>query len=271
MKENTTHNNEPAIEKDRRCLRTRGENPDFSYLPYIEKTSKTTFKLSKLRTLNILYYLEEGFKIGDKVVISNLERIKKELVLRKDIFNSILIFLQNKKIQDDLFYWMPAIKPGKMGIRTIITNIFAFISEVVPDFVKRYKIYYIQNIITCRPFYNAFNFIEQRYPAEYTQFKTMKMDLELFEDCITGPIWLNEQLDYRLDFLCEYLRINSEIDISSDLKALLEPRASFIEFSIDSKSYVVSLERFNGLMEMIEKHKSFWMEMDVIDENWTIK
>jgi len=160
------------IQKDRQNLKEQTEEePSFSYIPLLSTKPKTSFKLSKLSSINALYYAEESFKNGDKFFLKHIDKIRRELMGRPDIFESSLIFLQNKKIKDDLFYWIPGHK---------ISNIFCFIAEINPNFIELYKSYYVRMIATGRMYYDALLFIKQRFQQEYHQFHLMSMDLEIF-------------------------------------------------------------------------------------------
>lgn len=242
------------IEKDRETIRNKTTKDEtFSYLPFLQsqKTSKTTVKLSKLSTLNILVYLEEGFQRNDKHMLNNLERIKKEVLQRGDLFEAILQYLENKRVRDDLFYWTPGHK---------ISNIFCFIVSVAPNFIQLYKDYYIEKIVCGRVFYDASNFIRERYSADYEQFKLMEMDLTLFKKCISAQTWTGETTVLKpgqIEIL-EKLEIPRFIDISSDIEASIVPLASFIDLEINGRKITVRLDRLIGLIEKDEKHRKYW-------------
>lgn len=245
---------EEKIQEDRKNIHKPGSS--FTYIPLLTSNIKTSLKLSKLSSLNILYYLEESFKKGDKFVLKHLDRIAGELRSRDDIFSTVMMYLQNRAVKDDLFYWMP-------GHR--ISNIFCFITEIIPDFVERYKKYYVEMVVSGRRYYDVLHFIRGRYEHEYPQFRMMEMDLELFEDCISATVWVGKEPD-RND--SSPLGIKTLLDVSPDIEAVLVPQASFVDVSIGAINMVVSVDNLNGLIEKREACKQYWVENGVVDDDW---
>lgn len=242
------------IQEDRKNIHDPGSS--LTYIPLLRSKAKTSLKLSRLSSLNILYYLEESFKRGDKFVLRNLDRMAKELRGRSDIFQTAMMYLQDKTVKDDLFYWLP-------GHR--VSNIFCFIAEIIPDFVERYKKYYVEMVVSRREYYDVLHFIRGRYEQDYAQFKMMQMDLELFPDCISATVWVGKEPDRNES---NPLGIRKIINISPDIEAILVPQASFVDVSIGSRTMVVSVEDLNGLVERREECKQYWMEKGVTDNNW---
>lgn len=253
------------IEKDRESLRNQSpQGVGFSYIPLLQaqKTAKTRVKLSKLSTLNILIYLEEGFQKNDKHMLNNIERIKKEMLQRSDLFEAVLEYLENKKVRDDLFYWTP-------GYR--ISNIFCFIVEIVPNFIQLYKEYYIEKIVCKREFYDASNFVKERFSNDYEQFNLISMDLSMFRNCISAHIWTNENadLDHSEIKALERLNIPYFIDFTDDLSAYIVMTTSFVDIAIDNQDFTVRLDALVGLLVKNEKYRSFWNRKGISYEKFS--
>lgn len=250
------------IEKDRENLKN-GEIKEtgFSYIPFLQqsKTTGNRVKLSKLTTLNTLIYLEEGFRKGDKYMLNNIEKIKKDMIQRADLFEAVLKYLENKEVRDDLFYWTPGYK---------ISNIFCFIVEILPNFVQLYKEYYIEKIVCKLNFYDASKFIKERFRNEYEQFNLMGLDLTMFERCITGHIWTNESINLSQSHIkvLEGLGIPIKLDISDDIEANIVTTASFVDITIDSVDYTVRLDALIGLYLKDEKYRKYWEGLGVLYE-----
>lgn len=245
---------EEKIQEDRKNIHKPGSS--FTYIPLLTSNAKTSLKLSKLSSLNILYYLEESFKRGDKFVLKHLDRITGELRCRSDIFQTVMVYLQNKAVRDDLFYWLP-------GHR--VSNIFCFIAQVIPDFIEKYKKYYVEMVVSGRRYYDVLHFIKGRYEHEYPQFRIMEMDLELFPDCISATVWVGREPDRNNS---NALGIKRILDVSQDIEAILVPQASFVDVSIGTTNMIVSVENLNGLIEKQETCKQYWVESGVVDDCW---
>lgn len=233
---------EEQIQKDRRQLKNgQKEIPtdptSFSYLPYLFKLPKQSIKLSKMSTLNILCYAEECFQNTDKQFLKSINKIIAELTKRSDIFQSTLIFLQNKRVKDDLYYWIPGHK---------ISNIFCFLVEANPNFIKNYKQYYIEMLVTNRKYYDAHQFIQQKYPQEFQQFVLMEKDLTLFQNCISSIIWTGEdpKINSKFEQIYKFLGLEECIDLNDDIEAIVVPEVSYVDVTIDGVDMIISFEKF---------------------------
>lgn len=252
------------IERDRKALREqrcKQEKNKFSYVPYLlgtkQKQLKKSLKLHNLSTINILYYVEESFKLGDKYILNRLDVINEVLLQRSNLFDSVLLFLQNATVRNDLHYWIPGLT---------VDNVFSFITRLLPDFVSRYKEYYMCKAIVGEAFIDCFKFIKERYKEEHDQFRIMEMDLHLFENCLSLSFWNTETTEYADDMP----GIEGRIDVSDDLEGVLIPELSFIDFSIGERKFVVSLAQFSGLINRRDETKAFWIESGVVDDEWRI-
>lgn len=273
LEEDLIHVN--LIEKDRNSIRcnTSLSSSEFSYLHLLlYKNPPLKVKLSKLSTLNILIYLEEGFSKNDKFVHTHLSKIKKELINRNDLFDSILKYLHNKSVRDDLYYWTP----GRN-----ISNIFSFITEICPEFVEKYKKYYIECLVCHREFYNLLQFVKERYPNDYDQFSTINTDASIFKQCITANIWTDEECgtaEYKsngdvvyfngnkvsVDYYVEQiLNIREKIHFSDDIEASVVPDVCFVEIVVNDNMMTVSLGAFIGLMTKNLKYRPYWEERGI--------
>ncbi|ELA41540.1 uncharacterized protein VICG_01404 [Vittaforma corneae ATCC 50505] len=255
------------IEKDRESLRNQNtQDLGFSYIPLLQaqKTAKTKVKLSKLSTLNILIYLEEGFQKSDKHMLSNIERIKREVSQRTDLFEAVLKYLENKKVRDDLFYWTPGYK---------ISNIFCFIMDIIPNFIPLYKEYYIEKIVCKREFYDASNFVKERFSNDYEQFNLINMDLSMFRNCISTHIWTHENvgLDQSEIQALEKLNIPYFVNFTDDLEAYIVVTTSFVDVTIGNHSFTVRLDALIGLLVRNEKYRNFWDEHGISYETFNQK
>ncbi|KAM0680169.1 hypothetical protein GINT2_001552 [Glugoides intestinalis] len=247
-------NNMEQIERDREMLRNKTtEDFNFSYIPFIktQKTCGKSLKLTKLSAFNILVYLEECFEKSDKHVLKKLESIKQELLGRPDLFLSVLMYLENKKVHDDVFYWIPGCK---------ISNIFCFIVDLIPNFIHMYKEYCIERIVCGKKFYDALNFIKGRFPEEYEHFNLINMDLSMFKHCISTSIWgLGDQfIDQRHLEVLNELKIPARLDFKGDLEAHIATKASFAEIVVDGKEFTVPLDALIGLKLKDEKYAPYW-------------
>lgn len=247
------------IERDREVLRNRTtEEFAFSYIPFIksQKTHEKSVKLNKLSALNILVYLEESFQKSDKHILKKLESIKQELLGRTDLFLSVLKYLENKKVRDDVFYWTPGYK---------ISNIFCFIVDLIPNFIHLYKEYCIEKIVCGKKFYDALNFIKERFPEEYEHFNLINMDLSMFKHCISTTVWGfgDQYTDQRHLEVLKELKIPARLDFEGDLEAYISTKASFAEIVVDGKEITVPLDALIGLKLKDEKYAPYWKKHDV--------
>lgn len=257
------------IEEDRENLRKRQtgniqEQQEFSYLLFFASNKALTprLNLAKLSTINLLVFLEESFKTGDKYIMRNLDKIKRGMTERKDLFLSTLKYLENKKIRDEMFYWTPGYK---------ISNIFSFIVELIPDFIVQYKEYYIKHVVCKKEYYNALHFIKERFSSEYENFKLIERDLLLFNHCISSQVWLDENSVRIVSRKCtDFLNILETYDICEDLEAILAPSASFIEVTVFGKLYAVSICNFDGLLNKNLEVKEWWIKNGMTEEEWEI-
>lgn len=242
------------IERDREDLRN-GAQPaqGLSYVPLLksQRAPKSRVKLSKLSTLNILVYLEEGFQKSDRHVLDNIEKIKKEVAERSDLFGAVLEYLENKRVRDDLFYWTP-------GYR--ISNIFCFIVDLVPNFAQLYKDYFVEMVVCRRQLCDALSFVKERFSADYEQFSLMNMDLTMFKRCISPQIWMAEpRLPTQEQIkVLNLLGIPWYADFSEDIEAHIVMRISFIDVTIQSKKFTVSLDALVGLILADEWYREYW-------------
>lgn len=247
------------IEQDRKILKGKTKNNEgFSYIPLLtsKRVVKNRVKLSRLSTLNILVYLEEGFQKSDKHMLNNMERIKKEILQRSDLFVAVLNYLENKKVRDNLFSWTPGYN---------ISNIFCFIVDLMPNFVKLYKEYYIERVVCKKPLCDVSTFIKERFSVEYEQFNLMATDLLMFDSCISAHIWTDEQIclsQKRLATL-EKLGIVCYKDISADIEAHIVLTTSFIDISLNNSDLTVRLDALVGLMVGDMNYRSFWMNFGI--------
>jgi len=246
------------IQRDREMLKNNTQNsPDFSYIPLLQSkpSTRARVKLSKLSTLNILVYLEEGFQKSDKHMLNNIERIKREVARREDLFEAILNYLENKKVRDNLFYWTPGYK---------ISNIFCFIVDLLPNFVGLYKEYYIERVVCRKKLCDASTFVKERFSADYEQFNLMSIDLSMFSFCISAHIWSAEcSFSLEQTRALDQLRIVGLIDISDDIEAQIAPSASFVDMTVNGCEYTIRLDALVGLMTKDEKYRMFWARVGV--------
>lgn len=269
-------NNDTEIDKERKYLINSDENnPRKNFYYDSLNPIKTTIKLSKMNTLNILYYLEESFKSNNKVVMENLKRIQVELKNRRDLFESALKFLQNQNVKDDLFYYIPGdkckFKQGKFYFNTV-PNVFSVISQVIPDFILKYKQYFIESVVANKEFYDVFHFIQQRYLPEMKQFTLMKKDLSLFKNVISYQLWTdNEEFKGPNKKNCMLLNIVPEFPINEDLNAFLVEEISQVDFNIGDLNIIVPLSHFNGLTTKDTQYKQFWIEKGIVDSDWNFQ
>ncbi|KAI5149862.1 hypothetical protein ENBRE01_1165 [Enteropsectra breve] len=252
------------IEKDRRALRENkdGENADyFSYLPYLLKKKKKEdtrrIKLHSMGTLNIIYYVEESFKLTDKYILKNLEKFKSELLTRSDLFVSIMSFVEREKVKDQLFYWLPGYK---------IDNVFSFLADVMPDFPSLYKNYLIHWRMNDEKLHDCFTFIKERYSQEYDSIRIIKRDLELFRSCITKDYWIEEPLDYN----DEFVEIPGKMEINDAMEGRLIPELSFADVVIGTRQIRVSIYNLLGLLQEKDETKEYWISEGIIDAEWNI-
>lgn len=255
------------IERDRENIKkkkTEGQTDtsEFSYLPFFAPNKALTprLNLSKLSTINLLVFLEESFKNGDKYIMRNLDKIKTGIIEREDLFISTLKYLENKKIRDEMFYWTPGYK---------ISNIFSFIVELIPNFVEQYKEYYIKQIVCKKVHLNALNFIKERYTTEYERFKIIEKDLLLFNNCISSHVWLDENSKRQISKKSiDFLGIEEFYDVCEDLMAILAPSASFIEVTVYDKFFIASISEFDGLVNKDPRFKDWWIKNGLNEEEW---
>ena len=231
------------------------------------KDNKVPFKYEKLSTTNLLIFLEESFNNSVKSVLKKLDKIEKILLKRTDLFFSVLKYLENKQIRDDLFYWSPGYK---------VSNIFSFIVILIPNFPKIYKEYYVKNLICNRVFINVIHFLKERFPEEYETFTLINYDLNVFKDCISPNLWFEptNELEYfekttsNSENILSVFGISKVIEISEDLEGYLAPLVSYFEFEIYGKVFLVNLLNFNGLINKNEKYKDWWILNGLTLEEW---
>lgn len=223
---------------------------------------KKSVQLHNLSTLNIIYYLEESFKLCDKFILGKLNIFEAELKKRIDLFDAILKFIVNSKVRSEPYYWIPGSKMDSVyksnSVNNIrVDNIFSFISILMPDFVAKYKEYYILKTITGSEYLNCHDFIKQRYKNDYEQFKIMDKDLVIFEDCLSATYWL-DNYSYTNDILCgNSINVDTKINIQGDLEGTLINELSFVDFNIGNKNFLVTLHNFEGLNLKLENTKLF--------------
>lgn len=246
------------IEKDREAIRKKATDEfQFSYIPFLisPKNKEIKVKLSKISSLNILIYLEECFQNGKKNIIKEIDKIKRELTSREDLFISVLKYLENKRVRDDMFYWTPGYK---------VTNIFCFIVDLIPDFIRQYKEYCIEKVVCGTQFYDVTNFIKERYPDDYLNFNLMRMDLSMFQSCISAGLWgADLEIGEKRRKLLEGFEIRTKIEFTDDLEAYIAPKASFVELVVNGKELTVSLDALLGLMLKDEEYREYWKKRGI--------
>lgn len=250
------------IEKDRQNVRNGliiNNNKQFSYLKYLKSREKESLNLNKTlkmyNTLEILYFLEDGFIMGNKKILKNIGEFRIEISKRADLFESILQFLDDKKIGSKLHFWLPGHD---------INNIFMFLVEIMPDFVERYKNYIIKPVIIGQKYKNCFEFIKKIFNKDYSTIKIMKDDLDIFDKCLSLNYWPHANIKYTKGFL----KIEEEINVSKDVKGRIIPDLSYVDFNIGNRNFIVTLHEFEGLMGKKDETKEFWKKLGVIDSNW---
>lgn len=269
---------EEQIEKERASLREgKMYYEGFSYLSLFlgKKKQKEKVKLSKLGTVNVLIYLEESFLKCDSYVLGNLDKITKELLSRSDLFISVLKYLENKKVRDDLYYWMP--KDVNVNTKTQNlatkepTSIFSFIVSLLPNFPQMYKSYFTESVICGRSFFDAFNFIHEKFPNEFENFSLMILDLKMFKHCISDHAWVDNFNKKQIsEQTLHLLESPAYLNISDDIEAIICPEVSFVDISIGNKSFVVSVSHLNGLMTKDLACKPWWLANGLSEDEWNL-
>lgn len=255
------------IEREREKLRksvTEGqcELQGFSYLPLLASKTNTTprINLNKLSTINLLVFLEESFKNSDKTILKSLDKIKKEIIKRTDLFISTLKYLENKKIRDEMFYWAPGYS---------ISNIFSFIVELIPDFVVQYREYYVKHVVCKTQHFNVIHFIKERFASDYEYFNLIDKDLMIFDHCISSYAWVDEGSNKKITRKsADYLGIEQSLEICEDLNAILSPSASFVELTVFGRLFVSNLSNFDGLVNKDLKVKDWWIKNGLTVDEW---
>lgn len=250
------------IEVDRETIRkgeSRKNGSGFSYLPYLapkkEKKKHKMVSISNLSTLNVICYVDESIKQADKYILSNIDVFKEELLNRKDLFHAAMKFITQNTIRNSLYYWNPGIHPD---------NIFEFIHGLIPDFVRQYKSYYIQALVTNTEHLDCLLFIKEYCGAEYHQFEIIKTDISLFENGVSGMFWIDEPYEYSGIFA----EIPGRVDIGDDVEGLLLPEVSYVECLIGGRPFVVPLSRLEGLISHRDSDRQFWEEQGVFYREW---
>lgn len=256
------------IEADRKALREKSYKngtAKASYIPLLSsppKKTKTHLKLHNLSTINILNYIDESFRLGDRYVLTRLEMMRHELLSRKDLFEAVLRFLQGAAVRSDLHYWLP-------GLST--DNIFSFTVQLVPNFVERYRSYFTRCTILGETPLNCLSFIQERFKDAHDRFRVIQEDLSLFDSCLSHPFWTDRPLASPSARLVHLLGTpDTYVDVAADLEGVLVSELSFAECTIAGRPYVVSLLHLDGLLSKDADFKAFWMELGAVDENWEL-
>ena len=219
------------------------------------KQPRVPVSIQGLTTLNILHYVEESFFLCDKYILDNLVIIENELRRRSDLFESAAAFLEKAEVKDDLHYWIPGLT---------VNNIFSFIELLIPDFVPRYKRLFIHGTIVGNPVPNCIRYIKERFRSEYPPFLVMARDMAIFEQCVSLPYWLDGEANESRRFL----GVEEKLVLAEDIEAVLTPDLSYVDLSINERSFVVTLHEYEGLVARDEAMKPLWMSRGVVDESW---
>ncbi|KAI5172705.1 hypothetical protein PAEPH01_1795 [Pancytospora epiphaga] len=253
------------IEEDRRLLRAgkkKAPQGTFSYISSLttkKPKEKTWLRIHNLSTINILNYIDESYNLGDKYVLQRLKDLRAVLLSRVDLFDAVLLFLTNAVVRSELHYWQPGLGSS---------SIFSFVSELIPDFVGRYKAYYARCTIMKGAVLDCTSFIKERFKNSIDQLLVIQEDLQLFDHCITLPYWLDTQEETISEECLRLIAEPNRIDVAKDVEAFLVPELSFVECTIGNREIIVSLAQLDGLLIKNEKMREFWMAEGIIDENW---
>lgn len=230
-------------------------NPKNLQKDFLDVKEKTKINLRALSTLKILEVIEEKQLFRQKYI----DFLKNER--SADLFGAVLNFVNNKKVFDELYYWIP----GKR-----ITNIFSFIHKAMPEFAFLYKMYlnrcYTTNYKSIHP--DSY-LCEMSKKTDLEQLELMYADKEIFRnEIITRPEWLedwteemeNKSYVFNGEPLFNTVNLeknnfilkNTEIlenlketkEIGGDLEAELSEELSYVEFKIGKTPFLMTLSEF---------------------------
>ncbi len=245
------------IEKDREYVRNGifdMKQHRFSYLKYLRSEEAGNYmledRINNMTTIDILTFLNTCFENGKRDILDNIDKFEYELKKRKDLFQNVIEFLDKKNIKSTLYYWIPGHTIG---------SIFAFIAKIMPDFSAKYKRYFAKNLIINKSYIDCMIFIKEFYQSEYIDFEIMKMDLNIFDNCISGNYWPDVNTEY--NSICT--GIKDKIDLNNDIDAKLVPALSFVEVEINGKALVMNLVEFDKFMCKNNETKEFWKNYKV--------
>lgn len=250
----------------------------FSYIPYLVQVEHEIPRLNSHSTSRILELLDKLFTAPQRFQ-REIEEIGNFLRTRDDLFQTFLVFIENKHIKDDLYYWHPDIK---------YTNIYSFVCDLLGDVSSLFLLHVTKSLIVDSTVpWSLVEMLEARLsPAVLSQISVMAKDTEVFKDetggsALKNNLPLSASTEFRrmivshaywTDTECSSFNFfKIEQPSHKDRRYFLCSCLSMVEVEFVGKEKVVvlvTLKVFEDLLLKKEESKSYWVRLGVIDNDW---
>eukprot|EP00866_Antonospora_locustae_P000430 jgi/Antlo1/430/1760 len=261
-------------ELEKRGNATRG----FSYIPYLVQVVYEIPSLNSHPTSRILELLEKLFTVPQRFQ-REIEEMGSCLKARDDLFQTFLVFIENKRIKDDLYYWHPGIK---------YTNIYSFVCDLLGDVSSLFLLHITKSLIVDSTVpWSLVEMLEARLsPSVLSQISVMAKDIEIFKDetedrAPESNLPFSESTEFRrvivshaywTETKCRPFNL-FKIEQPSHKDRWYFPCSclSMVEVEFVGKDKVVvlvTLKVFEDLLLKREESKSYWIRLGVIDKDW---
>ncbi|KAM0672858.1 hypothetical protein CWI42_050860 [Ordospora colligata] len=225
--------------------------------------------IRNMSTQSILCLASDILKRVDRKTARRLQKIEEELVLREDLFVSMINHIERMPEQkDDLFSWYPGLDTCSMH---------AFVFKLLPDFSRKYKEYFVKAMASQREGKSKILDVFRGHLGKETQaFEVISGDLVIFEAMrcvpkggliVTSSYWceIDERCD---DALAMIAGIDENIRINDSIHAELFHPLCHAEVVVNGKEVLVSFIELNDLLTRNARSHKFWMDCEVVDEAW---
>ncbi|KAL0265877.1 UNVERIFIED_CONTAM: hypothetical protein PYX00_011594 [Menopon gallinae] len=261
-------------ELERRGKAARG----FSYIPYLVQVVYDVPNLDRHPTSRILELLDRMFAAPQRFQ-REIGKIGGYLKARDDLFQAFLLFVENRRVKDDLYYWHPGIEH---------TNIFSFVCDLLGDVSSLILLHVTRSLIvdSTAP-WSLVEMLEARLsPSVHSQISVMARDIEVFKDEAGGQAPRNnlptaESTEFRrvivshaywTDAKCRpFSFFEIEQPVHSDRKYFPCSCLSMVEVEFVGRERVVvlvTLKAFEDLLLKREDSKPYWVRLGIVDEDW---
>lgn len=262
-----------------RELEKRGSaDRGFSYIPYLVQVEYEVPSLSSHSTSRILELLDKLFTAPQRFQ-REIEEIGNCLKARDDLFQTFLIFIENKRVKDDLYYWHPGIK---------YTNIYSFVCDLLGDVSSLFLLHITKSLIVDSTVpWSLMEMLESRLsPSVLSQISVMAKDVEIFKDETGGRtpksnLPLSESTVFRrmivshaywTDTVCRpFSFFEVEQPSHKDRRYFPCSCLSMVEVEFVGKEKVVvlvTLKVFEDLLLKREESKLYWVRLGIVDKDW---